>query len=303
MPSARGAKPLREVVITELSEAGTILVMGGRMAEDRGWVPERRDLQWVGGWAYLRLNKSSASLKALVGKPLTSNRWFDQLSDERDAACNETLQSLVAASEPVPAAGPKHQDDASTPLKNKRQLISRVTCPEVVSFPMEGPDGFTVLMEAIFTADFKTAPMLKATSEILTFVCKSLYDSTNEGRGVKRPRESRISFPYKEVRFNYARRCPYIAYRDAEGTWHTMHHKGTATEEDLEEKARWLHEQYQKLHHPSSPAKEADEAGDLPDSMEAAAEPPAGEPPAPAAEPAAPAEGVPAAAAPEEASS
>ena len=147
----------------------------------------------------------------------------------------------------------------------KRSLCSSVSLPEAVSVVCPGhPDE--KLLSLLFTADFKESVCVRLDRETLATVVQSLHNSElSSQKYARREPQTRVTFPWKEVRYNYVRKCPYIAYRDEDGNWRTkhqsLHRSSNADDADkLQEAAEQLHNDYARLHHPDeAPAEVATE--------------------------------------------
>jgi len=153
---------------------------------------------------------------------------LDDLWLARNAACTAAIQNALKNNIPLGGA----QQNILACLFNKgskRNLVPTDNSLRTVIVHMKaalGGSDVEMDLKMVFEVDGKVAPAIHLTAEALEFVIRAIHEDASDGsRGIKRDRDSRISFSSQNAHWNYERKAAYVSYVDADGRRHTYHQK------------------------------------------------------------------------------
>ncbi len=94
--ASRDAKPIKIGRVSVDGESTSWFIQGGFLANEDAWVPNNDSVITIGPHTFLKLEKASFKLGALLGVKLVRNHAFSRLQDMRDDVCYAEIQKVRA---------------------------------------------------------------------------------------------------------------------------------------------------------------------------------------------------------------
>ena len=219
-------QPVRIFICSADEGESKFFVTGGMLGKEEAWNVGDDSIIRGEEQIFLKFAKTNNKLWDLCGKRLTLNKYWDDLVQLRNIACDEAIQEAKAK------AHIRDKDFTKT-----RTLQFEISLPESIFVDMPYNHA-KIKMQ--FVTDSRSTMAIELNEETLNQFVLSLWECEELAERNKKPRtDPPTPKRFLEIKWCQKRSCYYTNYHDADGVMHTKFEKvpsgetGEKQQEDL----------------------------------------------------------------------